>query len=688
MQKRTAVFLPTVLMVLSLLGANLPVAYAKSGSDFGPAVDTACLAFNGTKPYTDQGCALCHDTSDFERQINPEWAWWSGNDLTNFCPEVVNQEPSGVIDSPAVNRTIEAGESINFTASGSDPDSNLPLSFEWDFGGGAPNSNIEDPGNVRFANMGSYTVTLTVTDSGSPRLSDSTPASRVITVTEPPPVCTDSDGDGFSTEGGSCGLIDCDDGNNQINPDAVEICTDGVDNNCNGLIDVADPGAVNCPIIETCIDSDGDMFSPEGGYCGPIDCDDFDSSINPGVSENCSDSLDNNCNGAVDNDDPKCNGEDCILEELLSDTEEPQVTARWNADKAKLIVIGSEFPSGDMVEIYDAAQGDLLGLADESRLGDGKWRLALNSPASVPCAVEVVSRTTDQIIETAVTNAPENCGDGHALNLNITNAVWNNTKSQLKVAGEGAPIRSTVTIKNAASGEVMGVVSANGRGKWSLKMVMAAEMSPCEVEAVSVGQQDESEVRNAPENCDAGTEPEEELEIVTADWNDEDRKLVVKGEHAPDSATVVLINPATGETLGTEHAEDDGKWKFEIEKPAIAPCRIRVESDGKSAEAEVNNAPPNCDDEGAGIPDLVIDSAEWKSGDRKLLVSGNGAPGKSTVTLRYASTGEFIGTKGAEDDGRWKFEIEKISPAPCSVSVDSGGAATEGSVRNAPVGCE
>ena len=52
--------------------------------------------------------------------------------------------------------------------------------------------------------------------------------------------CTDADGDGYAIEGGSCGPIDCDDNNANINPGATEICTDNIDNNCNGKVDAAD----------------------------------------------------------------------------------------------------------------------------------------------------------------------------------------------------------------------------------------------------------------------------------------------------------------------------------------------------------------------------------------------------------------------------------------------------------------
>jgi len=63
----------------------------------------------------------------------------------------------------------------------------------------------------------------------------------------------DGDGDGFPPA--SCGGPDCNDGEPAINPSAVEVCDDTVDNNCNGKVDVDDYGcctgsndACACPL--------------------------------------------------------------------------------------------------------------------------------------------------------------------------------------------------------------------------------------------------------------------------------------------------------------------------------------------------------------------------------------------------------------------------------------------------------
>ena len=47
----------------------------------------------------------------------------------------------------------------------------------------------------------------------------------------------DMDGDGFFNQENSCAAgVDCDETNADVNPDAEEIYTDDIDNNCNGII--------------------------------------------------------------------------------------------------------------------------------------------------------------------------------------------------------------------------------------------------------------------------------------------------------------------------------------------------------------------------------------------------------------------------------------------------------------------
>ncbi|MFK7786393.1 MAG: putative metal-binding motif-containing protein, partial [Crocinitomicaceae bacterium] len=96
----------------------------------------------------------------------------------------------------------------------------------------------------------------------------------------------DADGDGYPD------FIDCNDNDSTINPGAIEIMGDGIDNDCDGLVDMPSQWGGNTPILLA--DADGD------GYPAIIDCDDNDPNVNPGMPEIPGDGIDNNCNGVID----------------------------------------------------------------------------------------------------------------------------------------------------------------------------------------------------------------------------------------------------------------------------------------------------------------------------------------------------------------------------------------------------
>jgi Domain of unknown function (DUF1929)/Glyoxal oxidase N-terminus/PKD domain/Putative Ig domain len=97
-----------------------------------------------------------------------------------------DQPPTGTITSPSNNVSIGAGQSVSFAGTGTSSSSTI-ASYLWAFPGGSPaSSSLADPGAVTFSAVGTYTVSLTVTDSlGS---TDPSPPTRTITVTAPPSI--------------------------------------------------------------------------------------------------------------------------------------------------------------------------------------------------------------------------------------------------------------------------------------------------------------------------------------------------------------------------------------------------------------------------------------------------------------------------------------------------------------------
>lgn len=122
---------------------------------------------------------------------------------------------------------------------------------------------------------------------------------------------TDDDGDGHPA------CDDCDDSRMEVFPGAEELC-DTLDNDCNGITDDADT-VTDAATFYADVDGDGygnasvtvQACTPPSGYVADAtDCDDAKALIRPGGQEVCdAQSVDEDCDGAVNDADPSATGQ-------------------------------------------------------------------------------------------------------------------------------------------------------------------------------------------------------------------------------------------------------------------------------------------------------------------------------------------------------------------------------------------
>ncbi len=169
----------------------------------------------------------------------------------------------------------------------------------------------------------------------------------------------DNDGDGFGNNfvfevgcaqpvGYVNNNLDCVDyggGAANINPNATEICSNGVDDNCDGTQN-------NSPASDFYLDADGDGFggefslwtcTPPPGYTSVQgDCNDTDNLVFPNASEICN-GLDENCNSQID---------EGVLNVYYQDIDSDGFGDQWNWTWSCIAPIGYILDPGDC-EIYD-----------------------------------------------------------------------------------------------------------------------------------------------------------------------------------------------------------------------------------------------------------------------------------------------------------------------------------------------
>jgi len=168
----------------------------------------------------------------------------------------------------------------------------------------------------------------------------------------------DFDGDGYNAV--ELGGEDCDDRNIDVRPDEIELC-DGIDNNCDGVVDED----TSADVSTWYADSDGDAWGgtgtmnactlPKGFTASPGDCDDSDADINPGEDDAWYDGVDADCGGESDYD-------------ADSDGHDSTERVSWGTDCDDT----DAAISPDATEVwYDRVDQDCDGASDDDADGDG-----------------------------------------------------------------------------------------------------------------------------------------------------------------------------------------------------------------------------------------------------------------------------------------------------------------------------
>jgi hypothetical protein len=109
------------------------------------------------------------------------------------------------------------------------------------------------------------------------------------------------------------------------------------------------------------------------------------------------------------------------------------------------------------------------------------------------------------------------------------------------------------------------------------------------------------------------------LSIGSAVWKASRSQLDVKGIADPKQQ-VTVSDASTSASLGTANSNNKGAWKLRARKLPFAPCSIRADSNGQSAEIAVTGAPASCTGgpgpgPGPGTkPDVSINSTSHNCG--------------------------------------------------------------------------
>jgi len=91
--------------------------------------------------------------------------------------------------------------------------------------------------------------------------------------------------------------------------------------------------------------------------------------------------------------------------------------------------------------------------------------------------------------------------------------------------------------------------------------------------------------------------------IDRAVWNSSRNRLIVRGSGTSKSNIKIVNAYSESQVLASRMVNRDGSWRVAVSNPNPVPCRVKaIQSDGKTAERNVSNAPADCSPKGNTNP--------------------------------------------------------------------------------------
>jgi PKD repeat protein len=437
--------------------------------------------------------------------------------------------------------TGTVGLAVSFDGSGSFDSDGTIVAYDWDFGDGSSGTGVS-PSHT-YASDATFAVTLTVTDDAGDSDSTSTTAS-IDPIPNVPPTA-DAGGPYTGTVGSAVSF----DGSGSSDSDGT---------------------------IDSYAWDFGDGSSGTGVSASHTYASDATFAVTLTVTDN---------DGESDTDSTSAT----IVTDNLPPTTVDIDEAKWESGDDRLVVKGVKANQGETVIISNANTGETIGTTRVPNGGEWKFEKELGQS---PCRVRAT--IGNQFDEKDVNNAPSNCDDTGPppSTVEIKETKWESGDDRLVVKGIGASPEQMLIITNADTGEEIGSTRAKSSGEWQFEREL--DRSPCRVRATTDDQFDEKDVRDAPANCDDGTDPPPSTVIIKdARWRSGESELEVWGDMANPGETVIISNADNGEPIGTTLVKGDGKWRFR-EEIDLSPCRVRTTIDNQFDEEDVRDAPASC----------------------------------------------------------------------------------------------